>query len=123
MVTRTCTLPGILFYGVKELPKSAQNFDFGPCCSTKKTVFSDHSNRIPKTVFKTNYTLNQVKSIAECSGFFCIFVSHFPGKWLKFYASCVTACNANSKFMFSRTLKGTATLMISMIYQKELYEP
>ena len=35
--------------------------------STVKPVFSGHSKRRPKLVFKTDYRLMQVKSIAECS--------------------------------------------------------
>ena len=34
---------------------------------TVKPVLSGHSKRRPKLVFKTNYRLMQVKSIAECS--------------------------------------------------------
>ena len=34
---------------------------------TVKSVLSNHSKRRPKLVFKTNYHLMQVKSIAECS--------------------------------------------------------
>ena len=34
---------------------------------TVKPVFSGHSKRRPKLVFKTDYRLMQVKSIAECS--------------------------------------------------------
>ena len=33
---------------------------------TVKPVLSDNSKRSPKSVFKTNYRLMQVKSIAEC---------------------------------------------------------
>ena len=36
-------------------------------CDTVKPVLSGHSKRIPKLVFKTDYRLMQVKSIAECS--------------------------------------------------------
>ena len=35
--------------------------------NTVKPVLSGHSKRTPKLVFKTNYCLIQVKSIAECS--------------------------------------------------------
>ena len=48
-----------------------------------------------KIVFKADYRLMQVGSIAEC----CILQYFRP------------------------SLKGTATLIISMFYQKELYEP
>ena len=34
---------------------------------TVKPVLSSHSNRRPKLVFKTDYRLMQVKSIAYCS--------------------------------------------------------
>ena len=34
---------------------------------TIKPVLSGHSNKDQKLVFKTNYRLMQVKSIAECS--------------------------------------------------------
>ena len=34
---------------------------------TVKPAFSSHSKRRPKLVFKTEYRLMQVKSIAECS--------------------------------------------------------
>ena len=36
-------------------------------CSTVKPVLSGHSKRTQKLVFKTDYCLMQVKSIAECS--------------------------------------------------------
>ena len=35
--------------------------------STEKTVLSGHSKRRQKLIFKTDYRLMQVKSIAECS--------------------------------------------------------
>ena len=38
-----------------------------PTLFTVKPVLSGHSKRRPKLVFKTNYPLMQVKSIAECS--------------------------------------------------------
>ena len=34
---------------------------------TVKPVFSGHSKKRPKLIFKTDYRLMQVKSIAECS--------------------------------------------------------
>ena len=37
-----------------------------PYIYTVKTVLSGHSKRRPKFVFKTDYRLMQVKSIAEC---------------------------------------------------------
>ena len=37
------------------------------CIHTVKPVFSGHSKRRQKLIFKTNYRLMQVKSIAECS--------------------------------------------------------
>ena len=41
-------------------------------CDTVKPVLSGHSKRRPKLVYKTDYRLMQVKSIAECSkGAFC----------------------------------------------------
>ena len=36
-------------------------------CCTVKPVKNGHSQKHPKLVFKTNYCLMQVKSIAECS--------------------------------------------------------
>ena len=36
-------------------------------CNSFKPVLSSHSKRRPKMVFKANYCLMQVKSIAECS--------------------------------------------------------
>ena len=39
----------------------------GRFCCTVKPVLSGHSKRRQKLVFKTNYPLMQVKSIAECS--------------------------------------------------------
>ena len=56
------------------LPLIAQNFhsSFEACSAissigTVKPVLSSHSKRRPKLVFKTDYRLMQVKSIAECS--------------------------------------------------------
>ena len=39
---------------------------FTVCKSTVKPVLSGHSNRGPKLIFKTDFHLMQVKSIAEC---------------------------------------------------------
>ena len=37
------------------------------CVDTVKSVLSSHSKRRQKQVFKTNYSIMQVKSLAECS--------------------------------------------------------
>ena len=43
---------------------------------TVKPVLSGHSQKDQKWVFKTNYRLVQVKSIAECSPWTCIEQPH-----------------------------------------------
>ena len=48
---------------IKEPKISEKNIDF----NTVKPALSDHSQKDRKLVFKTDYRLMQVKSIAECS--------------------------------------------------------
>ena len=80
-----CKAFSALSYGMVEIFSSN---------NTVKPVLSGHSKRTPKLVFKTDYLLMQVKSIAECSkgsilqyfqpslsyhlslkSFFCLFLS------------------------------------------------
>ena len=48
------------------MSKSSSTLYFG-VYGTVKPVIRGHSKRRPKLVFKTDYGLMQVKSIAECS--------------------------------------------------------
>ena len=52
----------LTFYDMFGEEKSCPNIK-----GTVKPVLSGHSKRRPKLVFKTNYRLMQVKSIADCS--------------------------------------------------------
>ena len=83
---------------------------------TVKPVLSGHSKERQKMVFNTNFRLMQVKSIAECSKgsilqyFQPSLSGHFPLRPL-FY------------LFLSGHIKGTATLVITMFYMKDLNNP
>ena len=55
------------FLNVKEKKYVPESPAFSQEKGLVKPVLSSHSKRIPKLVFKTNFHLLQVKSIAECS--------------------------------------------------------
>ena len=66
-----CTqIIGMMMYMIQWIPMTGIEGDGDTC--TLKPVISSHSKKTKKLVFKTDYCLMQVKSIAECSlGAFC----------------------------------------------------
>ena len=72
-ITKLATLVS-LFYLVSVAKQAGLNLNRShtpktarPNYNTVKPVLSGHSKRRPKLVFKTDYRLIQVKSVAECS--------------------------------------------------------
>ena len=61
------TEDGTIWQPVNMVKSSAGVEQVGAWLTTVKPVLNGHSKRKPKLVFKTDYRLMQVKSIAECS--------------------------------------------------------
>ena len=69
-------MPKLKALGAIVLEKNCMFSLYETHICTVKPVYIDHSQKDQKLVFKTNYRLMQVKSIAECSAFCNTFYLH-----------------------------------------------
>ena len=67
MHTHRLAKVSLLAYTNKEVSVHIMRCEWACSHTTLKLVLNGHSKRRPKLVFKTDYRLMQVKSIAECS--------------------------------------------------------